>query len=125
MTGKGGKDVHKTKVVKSPSGEVQWQHETFSVSCSADTQFQMQVKNHATFGSSEDVGEALFFVDDSASAGEKTIKAGPGSVTIRSNFTPAPTNGVADSPKSVAGNRRSFLGKKEPRDTPERSSTPV
>ncbi|KAI9672365.1 MAG: hypothetical protein M1817_003387 [Caeruleum heppii] len=123
---KGAKEVHKSKAIKAPSGLVQWEHESFKLTCTADTQFQVQVKDHSTFGSDDDLGEGLFFVDDAGSGEDKTIKAGSGSVKLRSNFTASETNGSSrDSPKSV--NRRSFLSKKEPRDRGdrERSATPA
>ncbi|KAI9843664.1 MAG: hypothetical protein M1838_002503, partial [Thelocarpon superellum] len=115
LAGKGGKEVHKSKALKAPAGSAQWEGETFKVSCAADTQFQLQVKDHSTFGSDDDLGEGLFVIDDSSAGSEKTAKVGQGSVVLRSSFTPANANGdVRDSPKSTAGSRRSFLAKKEP-----------
>lgn len=114
MTSKGPKDVHKTKSIKSPAGVVQWDHETFKVNCTADTQFQVQVKDHAVFGSSDELGEGLFFVDDSAAGGEKTVKAGQGSVQLKTSFQVMDGDGLRNSPKSVGGARRSLLNRKDP-----------
>ena len=113
ITTKGAKDVFKSKAVKSSTGEVTWEPETVKLSCAADTQFQVQVKDHSTFGTSDDLGEALFFVDDSTAGSEKTLKAGNGSVILRTSFNSEDTDGsFRDSPKSTAGSRRSFLGRK-------------
>jgi hypothetical protein len=103
------KIIHKTKHIKSPSGIVKFD-ESFKCSCAADTQFQVQVKHHATFGSDDDLGEGLFFVDESGTGSEKQVKAGSGSVIVKSNFMLA-ENGT-DSPKS-SGIRKGFLSKKE------------
>jgi Ca2+-dependent lipid-binding protein len=86
---KGSKEVHKTKHIKAPSGSVTFESETFKVPCSADSQFHVTVKDHSTFGSDDVLGEGLFFVEDQGAGGEKAIQAGPGTVTIRSSFTPA------------------------------------
>jgi Ca2+-dependent lipid-binding protein len=120
VTGKGAKEVHKSKAVKAGSGEITWEHETFKVPCTADQQFQIQVKDHSTFGSDDDLGEALFFVDDSGLGSEKVIKAGSGSVTLKSTFAAAAGDSgsirgsIRDSPKASGGLRRSFLSKREP-----------
>jgi hypothetical protein len=106
------KTLHKTKHLKDPSGAVTF-NEKFIASCSADTQFQIQVRNHTHFGSDDILGQALFFIDESGTEQEKTIQAGSGSVTIKSNFEMA-SNGATDSPKHAGGNmRRSFLSKRE------------
>ncbi|KAI0175987.1 tricalbin [Hypoxylon sp. FL1284] len=104
------KTVGKTKHHESPE-TVQFD-ETFKHTCTADTQFRVEVKNHHTFGSDDDLGEALYFVDESG-GGEKEIKVGEGTVMLRSSFVENST----DSPRSTtsSGLRRSFLGKKEAR----------
>ena len=84
--------------------------ESFKCNCSADTQFQLQVKAHSTFGSDDDLGECIFFVDESGTSQEKTLSAGSGSVILKSDFVMA-ENGATDSPKG--GLRKSFLSKKE------------
>jgi Ca2+-dependent lipid-binding protein len=108
------KVIHKTDHTKSPSGTVSFvdKKESFKCSCAADTQFQIQVKGHNTFGSDDDLGETIFFVDESGSGQEKTLAAGSGHVVVKSNFVLAEgqaQNGV-DSPKSF---RRSLLSKKD------------
>ncbi|KAL3424867.1 C2 domain-containing protein [Phlyctema vagabunda] len=122
--GSKSKVLHKTKHIKSPSGSVQFD-ESFKCSCSADTQFQVQVKAHATFGSDDDLGEGLFFVDESGTGQEKTVKAGSGSVTLKSNFVLALTsNGGDSSPRaSGVGFRKSILGGKNGRNS--RDVTPA
>jgi Ca2+-dependent lipid-binding protein len=105
----GKKVIYKTKHIKSPTGQVKFE-ESFNCNCSADTQFQVQVKGHATFGSDDDLGEALFFVDESGTSQEKTLNAGSGTVVVKSNFVLA-ENGAQDSPKG--GLRKNFLHKKD------------
>lgn len=114
------KTIHKTEHIKSPSGTVTFndKKESFKCSCSADTQFQIQVKGHNTFGSDDDLGEGLFFVDESGTGLEKQVKAGSGTVVLKSNFVLTEgSNGDAgaSSPRSVSGGglRKSFLGKRE------------
>jgi hypothetical protein len=108
------KVIHKTDHIKSPSGTVSFndRKESFKCACSADTQFQVQVKGHNTFGSDDDLGEGLFFVDESGTGQEKQVRAGSGHVVIKSNFILTPEEGGSDSPRG--GIRRSFLSKKEP-----------
>jgi len=127
---KGEKDVHKTKSIKSSSGVVQFDpsHETFRVhNTTADAQYQIRVVDHATFGSDDVLGEALFFVDDQGSVAgkEKAVKVGNGTVVVKSSFvlSEAARPGTAyshsgdassdmpDSPESRKGPRR-FLSKK-------------
>ncbi|KAH8602678.1 C2 domain-containing protein [Bisporella sp. PMI_857] len=106
------KTIHKTDHIKSPSGSVIFPKENFKCSCSADTQFQVQVKGHNTFGSDDDLGEGLLVVDESGTGEEKVVKAGSGSVVVKSNFVLNESNGVSDSPRN-SGLRRSFLSKKD------------
>lgn len=112
--GSKSKTIHKTDHIKSPSGTVVFveKKESFKCACSADTQFQIQVKGHNTFGTDDDLGEALFFVDESGSGQEKSVKAGSGTVVVKSNFVLNDTNGNPDSPKN-SGFRRSLLSKRE------------
>lgn len=140
MTSRGAKEVHKTKAIKSahhsgtstptttPIVQFDPSHETFKVSnAAADAQFQLQVKDHSTFGSDDILGEALFFVDDQGSSAgrEHTIKVGGGTVTLKSSFSSAETSSLRpgtshsstgdkrdeiDSPERKS--RRSFLGKR-------------
>ena len=104
---RGAKDVHKTKGIKSSSGEVQWQGETFKLSCTPDTQFQVAVKDDKFLGD-DALGEALFFVADSSTGSERTIDVGSGKVTLKTVFTPA-EEGLNTSPR--AAQRKSFLSR--------------
>ena len=131
--GKGSKELHKTKAVKSSSGKVEYspEHETFKIGCSADTQFQVSVKDHGTLRE-KDLGEGLFFVSDQGSGAEHFVQAGEGKVILKSSFTAA-GGGVADnrspgpasgrsSPDSRRDNvRRSLFGRKEKHDAPAQS----
>jgi hypothetical protein len=113
------KTVGKTKHHKSPNGTVKFD-ETFKFPCSPDAQFQIKAFGQHTFGSDDDLGETLYFVDETGTAQDKEIKIGSGSVTVKSTFTPASESLSADSPKSAL--RRSFLSKRENRGS--RESTP-
>ena len=110
--GKGsGKDVHKTKAIKSTAeGKAEYSQEMFRVACSPDTQFQIQVKDDKLLGG-HDLGEALFFINDSAQGIEKAVKVGEGTVMLTTTFLPANANegSIKDSPKG----RRSFLAKRD------------
>ncbi|KAK6948278.1 hypothetical protein Daesc_010042 [Daldinia eschscholtzii] len=91
--------------------------ETFKHTCTADTQFRIEVKSHHTFGSDDDLGEALYFVDETGS-GEKEIRVGTGTVVLKSTFVESSIENSSPSPSSRSGNsglRRSFLSKKEVR----------
>ncbi|KAI4154289.1 MAG: hypothetical protein LQ340_001756, partial [Diploschistes diacapsis] len=74
------KELLKTKPLKasSPDAPVVWDNgrdgETLRHACTPDTQFQISVRNHAMLGGGEELGETLFFVDDSASGSEKSVK---------------------------------------------------
>jgi hypothetical protein len=117
------KVIHKTDHIKSSSGTVNFvdKKESFKCACSADTQFQIQVKGHNTFGSDDDHGETLFFVDESGSGQEKSLNVGSGQVVVKSNFVLAEQNGT-DSPKTMF--RRSLLTKKDSTRN-SRESTPA
>ena len=121
VVGKTHKDVLKTKPVKSASGEASWENKSTRYPCSADAQFQIAVRDHRSlFGGGDELGEALFFVDDSTTGSEKMVKVGSGNVVLRSSFTMADRASIKDSPR--AGSRRSFLSKRE-KDL-SRQSTP-
>ncbi|MCJ1309428.1 hypothetical protein MMC25_003087 [Agyrium rufum] len=116
MSPKGAKDVHKTKALKvtSSTTPVTWgDSEAFKVQCTADTQFQLHVKDDKLFGD-EDLGEAPLFVNDSQGSGqmgENTVKAGSGTIVVRSAFVLKEDSGAkGDSPRI---NRRSFLTRKD------------
>jgi len=119
--GSKAKVIHKTEHIKSASGTVTFndKKESFKCSCSADTQFQIQVKGHNTFGSDDDLGEGLFYVDESGTGLEKQVKAGSGHVVLKSNFVLTPTpengsNGAENSPRgSNGGFRKSLLSKRD------------
>ena len=133
LGGKKSREIHKTKAVKAPASETVdfGSSETFKASCAADTQFQIQVKDHHGMFGGEDLGEAFFFVDDQGTGGaEKTITAGNGTIVLKSTFSPAAgTLGTAtpdlrpSTPMGEKGadgeapgkKRRSFLSKREPR----------
>ena len=120
---KGAKDVFKTKAVKSAGGPVIYDtnHENFKVTCSGDTQFQISVKDKETFRD-KDLGEGMFFVSDQGSGSDQTVKAGSGSVTVRTSFTRSEagyTDGLKppsgrDSPDSKRDTqRRSFFARRD------------
>ncbi|KAK5257374.1 Tricalbin-2 [Cryomyces antarcticus] len=124
-----GKEHLKTKAAKSASGEVSWaEHaaETAQVRCAADALFRVSVRDHSTFHSDE-LGEGSFYVVDQGAGGEREVRAGPGSVLVRSRFLPddrasemgSVAEGGGSSPASRGGGktRRSFLGTRRNRET--------
>ena len=135
-SGKGSaKEVHKTKAVKAASesggpgpSKVEFSQEMFKVTCSPDTQFQIQVKDDKLLGG-HDLGEAMFFINDSAQGTEKAVKVGEGTVVLTTTFLPAANNGDVgsikdkDSSSPRAGSRRSFLMKRG-RDVSGASTAP-
>ncbi|EFX02579.1 membrane bound c2 domain containing protein [Grosmannia clavigera kw1407] len=118
--GSRSKVVGKTKHHKASGGAVKFD-ETFKLTCTPDTQFQIQAREHHSFGSDETLGESLYVVDESGTNSEKEIRVGDGVVVIKSNFTPNETS-PSESPKSTF--RRSFLSKRDAR-APSRDGTPT
>lgn len=114
------KVVGKTKHHKASGGGVRFD-ETFKGICTPDTQFQIQVREHHSFGSDDTLGESLYVVDESGTNSEKEVRVGDGTVVIKSNFTPNEPAGN-ESPKSTF--RRSFLSKRDSR-APSRDGTPA
>ncbi|KAI0446692.1 C2 domain-containing protein [Xylaria telfairii] len=111
------KVIAKTKHHETP-GTIRFD-ETFKHKCTPDTQFRIEVKGHHTFGSDDEFGEALYFVDESGT-GEKEIKVGSGTVVLKSTFESSQE--IPRPSTSGGGMRRSFLSKREPRTS--RESTP-
>lgn len=124
---KGAKEVHKSKAHKNSSGTVNYDDAFRVPNTTADAQYQIRVVDHATFGSDDVLGDALFFVDDQGSVAgqDKVVTVGQGVVTIRSSFAPSEsslrptTSGStaaegdgAESPDSRKMPRRSFLSKR-------------
>ncbi|KAH8890839.1 tricalbin [Thozetella sp. PMI_491] len=116
------KVVGKTKHHKSATGTIKFD-ETFKISCTPDSQFKLEVKEHNTFSSDDDLGSALYFVDESGTDQEKEVKVGSGKVAIKSSFTPSESTLGTESPRS-SGLRRSFLSKRDAK-IPSRETTPV
>lgn len=121
------KELYKTGHVKQKDGTANFgDKENFKTSCTADTSFQLIVKDHDLFRSKE-LGEAMFFVSDQGSGADQTVKAGNGIVVIRSSFThDASSNTGSDGllRPGTAGNdspvsrketsaRRSFFAKRD------------
>ena len=115
---KDAKEVFKTKAIKSTSGKVDYEHESFKVNCPPNTQFQLQVKDDKAFGS-HGLGEKTFFIDDSETGSEKALTIGDGHVNIRTSFVHGDARSI-NSSSLRAGVRKSFLSK---RDT-SRQGTP-
>lgn len=100
-TPKGFKEVVKTDHLKSKAGEVKFENEMKQVSCHADSQFRVEVKDHKTFGSDK-LGEAAFFINDQAAGGQQEVKVGSGTVVLRTSFQPAEPS-APSSPASKKG----------------------
>lgn len=115
------KTVGKTKHFKSSSG--QWQFdETFKFQCTPEAQFKIEAKGQHRFGSDDDLGEHIYFVDESGASTAKDLSVGSGSVTLKSSFQSAEPSLVPDSPKTQL--RRSFLTKREGRTSREVTPNP-
>lgn len=98
------KDLHKSKSVKSSSGELHWDEE-FKFQCTADQQFKVFAKDNHLLRGDEELGEGLFVVDDTGSGGDTVVSVGQGGkVTLRTTFKSADMVSNA-SPK----NRRGLL----------------
>lgn len=116
------KEIHKTKDIKSASGTVDFDpnRETIKAQCTADTSFKVTVKNHSTWGSDDELGDAVFFLDDQGSGGaEKLVKAGAGTVLLRTSFSPSDQQSLvgSNSPKSIR-TRGMFSGRRDRSVTP-------
>ncbi|KAF2841081.1 tricalbin [Patellaria atrata CBS 101060] len=124
-----GKEILKSKATKATEGSAIFSADssdnTTRIHCSADAQFKIIVKDHATFGSDEELGEAIFFIGDQGSAqgADKTVIVGPGKVVLRTGWVSDERGSV--SPVSTKGLRRGVFGaKRESRVDRERSATP-
>ncbi|CAM1505593.1 Fc.00g112300.m01.CDS01 [Cosmosporella sp. VM-42] len=115
------KAVGKTKHYKAGTGEWSF-NETFTFKCSPDAQFKVEAKGEHTFGRDDDLGEHVYFVDETGSAAAKDLTVGSGTVTIKSSFEHAQSSLAPDSPKAHL--RRSFLSKREGRGSRETTPTP-
>lgn len=95
------KDLHKSKSVKSGSGELHWDEE-FKFQCTADQQFKVFAKDNHLLRGDEELGEGLFVVDDTGSGGDTVVLVGQGKVTLRTSFKSADMVSNA-SPKNKRG----------------------
>jgi hypothetical protein len=115
----GSKEILKTKAVKTKTGEAQYKEEFKETSCSAAQQFKVAVRNHKTFGGSEDLGEAPFFINDQSFGGEQEVNVGPGVVSLKTAFQPsersAPSSPAASMKHRSLGR---FMNRRERSVTP-------
>ncbi|KAK7398386.1 Tricalbin-2 [Neonectria punicea] len=115
------KAVGKTKHYKSGTG--QWGFdESFKFHCSPDAQFKIEAKGEHLFGSDDDLGEHVYFVDETGAGVAKDLPVGSGTVTIKSNFQSSEPTLAPESPKAHL--RRSFLSKREGRNSRETTPNP-
>lgn len=115
------KTVGKTKHFKSSAG--QWTFdETFKFPCTPDAQFKVEARGEHLFGSDDELGEHIYFVDESGSTEPKELSVGSGTVTLKSAFQSAESSLVPDSPRSHM--RRSFLSKRDGRNSRETTPNP-
>ncbi|RYP54418.1 hypothetical protein DL768_000789 [Monosporascus sp. mg162] len=114
------KVVGKTKHLTSPTGRPIIFDESFRLTCTPDSQFRIEVKDHHTFSSDEYIGEALYFVDESG-RGDMEVKAGMGTVVLRSSFVETGASRDKENtsrPSTSSGFRSSLLSKVVPRRVP-------
>jgi hypothetical protein len=120
--GRHAKELHKTKAIKSATGEVRFDPmvEHMRAPCTADTPFRVVVKDHSTLGRDDVLGEGTFYVADQGSGAEQVVRMakGDGQVVLRSSFEA----GDAASVSGASVKLRSVFGTK--RDSRERSVTP-
>lgn len=118
------KAIGKTKHYKSSTG--QWTFdETFSAKCSSDAQFKIEAKGDHFLGGSDNLGEHVYFVDETGSGATKELKVGEGRVTIKSSFQPTESSGeTSGGGTSRSHLRRSFLGKRDSRIGRELAASP-
>lgn len=115
------KTVGKTKHFKASTG--QWTFdETFKFQCTPDAQFKVEARGEHLFGSDDELGEHIYFVDESGSPEPKELSVGSGTVTLKSSFHSTESSLVPDSPRSHM--RRSFLSKREGRGSRETTPNP-
>ena len=113
MLGTKPKEVFKTKPLKASNGVCEYS-EMGKIGCAEDAQFQLLVSDHKMF-SSDDLGEALFFLNNQGSGSEQVITAGPGTVTVKTSFAATdaeslrPGTGYDEDAKAP---RKSFLGRR-------------
>ncbi|RYP42912.1 hypothetical protein DL770_011954 [Monosporascus sp. CRB-9-2] len=120
------KVVGKTKHRDSPKGGPIIFDESFRLTCTPDSQFRIEAKDHHTFSSDADLGEALYVVDESG-GGDKEVKVGSGTVVLRSSFVETGASRDKENisrPSTSSGFRRSLLSKIEPRPSSSREGTP-
>ncbi|KAL9091084.1 MAG: hypothetical protein Q9165_005011 [Trypethelium subeluteriae] len=132
------KDIYKTKPVKAAAegSATTLEGETATVRCTADAQFRVLALEHHRLTADEELGEAVFFVDDQGSGGaEKTVglSAAGRSVVVKSSFVPSGSGGgggagaerdgvaagngggaAARASSSGGGDRRSLIGSATP-----------
>ena len=116
------KEVHKTKDIKTTTGSVTFDDDSFKTGCTADSFFKIVVKDHSTFGRDEELGEGTFTIDDQGSGGEKNVGVGKGMVVIRSSFIPSDAASAVGSVSPKPDKRRGLLSRGRDR---EKSATPA
>lgn len=104
----GSKQIIKTKSIKAKTGEASWDDQEKKVECNAAAPFRVEVKNDRTFKGDETLGENTFFINDSASGGEREVRCGAGVVVIRTSFRPAEASSIAPSTQSPASKKGGF-----------------
>ncbi|RPB03096.1 tricalbin [Choiromyces venosus 120613-1] len=85
-----GKELHKSKSVKSSTGELAWD-ESFTFNCTADQQFKVYAKDNHLLRGDEELGEGLFVVDDTGNGGDTVVPVGQGKVVLRTSFKSSET----------------------------------
>jgi len=98
-----GKELHKSKSVKSSTGELAWD-ESFTFNCTADQQFKVYAKDNHRLRGDEELGEGLFVVDDTGNGGDTVVPVGSqgGKVVLRTSFKSSETASNA-SPRHKRG----------------------
>ncbi|PWW79118.1 tricalbin [Tuber magnatum] len=96
-----GRELHKSKALKSSTGELAWD-ESFTFNCTADQQFKVYARDNHLLRGDEELGEGLFVVDDTGNGGDTVVPVGQGKVVLRTSFKSSETASDA-SPRHKRG----------------------
>jgi Ca2+-dependent lipid-binding protein len=105
-TSRSGKDVHKTDAVKGPAPA--WKDEHGKVICGMTASVVLHVREHSTFGSDKEVGEAIFGVADVIAAGgnvyDATVAVGDGAtLQVQATFKSFEQSSVVSKKRVFSG----------------------
>jgi Ca2+-dependent lipid-binding protein len=107
------KSVFKGKHLKAPEGRAEWGESFVVDKVGADVQYQVLVRDHATFGSDDTLGVGVVVVDETGGGAARPVKVGSGVVHVASRFTPRESNGAAGAGARDSPRGKGFLKRRE------------